>query len=291
MGQGMLSGPTGKPGGACERDARERPSHVPLIVGYGGGVNSLAVVLGLRDRGIRPDLLSFADTGDEHHPTYAYLRDILAPWLAKSGLPPLTTIRKSLGRVGDRTLGENCLRLNTLPSRAFGMSSCAHKWKIEPQEKFLNHWAPAVECWSRGDKPIKILGYDAGEQHRSASEPDKKLRWWYALREWGWDRDDCERRILAEGLPLPPKSSCIYCPSKSKEEVLMLAAEDPEAFAYALRIEDNARKNADPPLGSVKGLGRHWTWRELWEATPEVRAAMPSSGADGCMVCTEGDDA
>lgn len=45
----------------------------PLVVAYGMGVDSTAVLVGLQQRGIRPDLILFADTGDEKPATYAYL--------------------------------------------------------------------------------------------------------------------------------------------------------------------------------------------------------------------------
>jgi hypothetical protein len=37
----------------------------PLIVTWGGGVNSTAMLVGMKQRGIRPDRILFADTGGE----------------------------------------------------------------------------------------------------------------------------------------------------------------------------------------------------------------------------------
>jgi len=37
-----------------------------MVVSYGGGVNSTAVLVGMVERGIRPDAILFADTGGEH---------------------------------------------------------------------------------------------------------------------------------------------------------------------------------------------------------------------------------
>ncbi len=53
----------------------------PIIVAYGAGVDSTAMLIGLRDRGIRPDLILFADTGSEKPETTAYLT-IIGAWLA-----------------------------------------------------------------------------------------------------------------------------------------------------------------------------------------------------------------
>jgi hypothetical protein len=42
------------------------------VVAYGMGVDSTAMLIGLEQRGIRPDLILFADTGSEKPDTYLY---------------------------------------------------------------------------------------------------------------------------------------------------------------------------------------------------------------------------
>ena len=41
-----------------------------LAVSFGGGTNSTAMLCGFRERGIKPDLIIFADTGAEMPHTY-----------------------------------------------------------------------------------------------------------------------------------------------------------------------------------------------------------------------------
>lgn len=259
---------------------------VPLLVGFGGGVNSMAALILLRNMGLKPDLITFADTAGEKPGTYAYF-DLVAAWLKLVGFPPLTIVKKVSPRTGDDSLEEESLRRETLPSRAFGMSSCAMRWKIEPQEKFLNHWPPAVECWSRDVKPIKVLGYDGGEARRASISEDKKLRYWYPLFEAGVDREDCEALIRREGLPVPPKSACFFCPSSTKAEVLALSAEHPDLFARAVAMERRALGNDHHPLRDVKGLGRHWAWGELVEMSAAQLALQLDRPVESCMVCVD----
>jgi hypothetical protein len=45
----------------------------PLVVAYGLGVDSTAVLVEFIRRGIRPDLILHADVGGEKDETYAYL--------------------------------------------------------------------------------------------------------------------------------------------------------------------------------------------------------------------------
>jgi hypothetical protein len=54
-----------------------RPHHDwPLVVAYGLGVNSTAMLVEFARRSITPDLILFADTGGEKPETYAYLPTI-----------------------------------------------------------------------------------------------------------------------------------------------------------------------------------------------------------------------
>src|SRR3984885_8980269 len=58
----------------------------PLVVAYGLGVDSTAMLIEFAMRGIRPDLILFADTGGEKPETYQYLK-IIRPYLARVGFP------------------------------------------------------------------------------------------------------------------------------------------------------------------------------------------------------------
>ena len=78
------------------------------------------------------------------------------------------------------------------------------------------------------------------------------------IEEWGWNRDDCIREIKAAGLPQPGKSSCFFCPSMKKQEILYLKEHYPDLFTRAATLEENAM----PYLKTVKGLGRSYSWKE-----------------------------
>ena len=44
-----------------------------IVVSYGGGTNSVAMLVGLHERGLRPDAIVFADTGGEKPNTYGHM--------------------------------------------------------------------------------------------------------------------------------------------------------------------------------------------------------------------------
>ena len=57
----------------------------PVVLAYGVGVDSTALLVELEARGQRPDLVLTADTGVEKLATYAYL-DVIRPWMTERGV-------------------------------------------------------------------------------------------------------------------------------------------------------------------------------------------------------------
>jgi hypothetical protein len=88
----------------------------PLVVAYGLGVDSTAMLVEFAQRGIRPDLILFADTAGEKPETYRYL-DVIRPYLSRVGFPQVTVVRYQPTRAAYDTLEHQCLHTGTLPSR------------------------------------------------------------------------------------------------------------------------------------------------------------------------------
>jgi hypothetical protein len=69
------------------------------------------------------------------------------------------------------------------------------------------------------------------------------------LREWGWDRKRCLRKILAAGLMVPAKSACLCCPSTKPSELHELEARQlrtivvKHIFEEALVVGDLSERN------------------------------------------------
>lgn len=261
--------------------------HQPVMVAYGGGVNSTALLIGCVEKGIHIDAILFADTGardglGEKPPTYWFIWKFCG-WLLEHGLPPITIVMKN-SRYD--SLEDNCLQRSTLPSKAFGGSSCSDKWKQHPQNYWANHWEPARQCWDSGQRVIKLMGIDAGEAHRATITEDAKYLYRYPLVDWNWGREECVEAIERAGLPTPPKSACPFCPSSKKREVLQLAKEWPDLFARAVAMERKARDAGN--LDVVKGLGRNWSWEELVKADTAQLRLLPDPPAVSC-ICFDGD--
>ena len=127
-----------------ERHAAGRPwPGWPLVVAYGLGVNSTALLVELVKRAVRPDLILFADTGGEKPATYAYL-EVIRPFLARHGLPDVTVVRYRPTRAAYHTLEQQCLHTGTLPSLAYGGRSCSVKYKVYGEVEIMWRLVPDI---------------------------------------------------------------------------------------------------------------------------------------------------
>ncbi len=268
--------------------------------------------------GIVPDLITFADTGAELPHTYEHI-EVVNKWLLEIGFPEIVIVNYKT-----ETLEENCNRIKSLPSLAFGFKKCSQKWKIQPQEKFMNNHQPCKDEWAKGNQIIKCIGFDFGEWHRIREFEHKKYEYYYPLVEWNWDRKACEDKLREYGFSVN-KSSCYFCPAMKKNEVINLKNKYPDFYEKSLAIELEAnianderyiseKKEADrfsdtknklnwalyeedewlgfedspkyPKESTVKGLGRHWTWKSIGDADDNQLKLFPDEGFDigcGCM--------
>lgn len=271
-----------------------------IAVCFGPGVDSTAMIVALHAAGIRPDVITFADTGAEKKLTLQHVERmnvVLASW----GWPLIDVCRKvPMVSTGYTDLYGNCMANETLPSLAFGMKSCSIKWKQGPQDQFIkgakrgpNACAPHP-IWTAyqqtGQRIVKLIGYDCGkaDMRRSKNLPtaDEDFDYAYPLQVIGWSRPDCVNAItqyLGADL-VPVKSACFSCPASKTWELFWLAAHDPEQLEAALVMERRALtgrhsrfdevefgaswvelvRTADrfPSSSTSVGLGRSFAWNQ-----------------------------
>ena len=237
----------------------------PIVVSYGGGVNSVALLVYLQREGFVPKAIVMADPGSERVGTVRFRDHELPQWLVKVGFPKLEVIdRISEGAHVARawrleTLEGECLRTQSLPSVAYGWKKCSAKYKGDTQRWWAARQEWAKELWASGRKIRKVIGYDAGETRRvkkSFQNDWEEARFvpWYPLHDAGFDRDGCEELIRGAGLSVPPKSACTFCPNNTLEEWTDLRRDEPEMFARAVEMSRNAETTLTAP--DVVGLMR-----------------------------------
>ncbi|CAN7761688.1 hypothetical protein LJR039_007126 [Pseudorhodoferax sp. LjRoot39] len=247
-----------------------------VVVCFGAGVDSTAMLVALRDAEIRPDAITFADTGGEKSATYAHvlaMNEVLTTW----DWPLVTVCRAVLkASTGYVDLYGNCVANETLPSLAFGMKSCSIRWKQLPRDQVLRgvskgpNARPAHPLWLRaqaeGRRIVKLIGYDCGRadmrRARAPKPADADFDYAYPLQRIGWARPDCVRavaKVLGAHL-VPMKSSCFFCPASKPWERFWLAANEPELFERALYLERNALTGRHSRFDTVE-FGA--TWEDL----------------------------
>lgn len=278
-----------------------------VVLCFGAGVDSTGLMVALRAAGLRPDLVSMADVGDEKPGTWQHVErmgEVLHAW----GWPPVTVCRKvPLAATGYTSLSGNCWKNETLPSLAFGLKSCSHKWKTVPQDQLLMgvgrgpNQRPPHPLWlqaqAQGRRIVKLIGYDCGraDLRRSHKVPasDRSFDYLHPLQLIGWHRQDCVRAIVQVLGPalVPIKSACWMCPASKVWELWWLAGEHPELLEQALQLERRALtgkhsrfnavefgatweelvRNADsfPSTSTTVGLGRSFAWNQ-WARVNDV---------------------
>lgn len=281
------------------KNREEADKDSPIVVSYGGGKNSTAMLIAMVYKGIVPNLILFADTGAELPETYDWINKF-SSWLVSNGFPAITVVKKEqkearkerksvlvkwklsyknlewfylelcLGMLANGhqyisygNLYEKCVALKTLPSRTFNRGECSMSWKVEPQERYTKNWYKGTA------KIRKFIGYHAGEVFRLINKSknpfdDDTYRYEYPLIDWGLHEHHCVALISSIGLGIPPKSSCFFCPNRKRADVVSLKESHPELYEAACFLEENfiPRENA------FVGLGRRWRWSDIDTLTP-----------------------
>jgi hypothetical protein len=220
------------------------------FVSYGGGVQSTALLVLAAQRKIDFPLFVMANVGDdsENPLTLDYVREHAAPYAAAHGIElvlldrhrrdgTVETLWGRLTREGSRSLPIPVRMSNGAP----GTRSCTADFKIKVTGK---------EAKRRGataaDPAVIGIGISVDEIHRANNrrcEPHERIV--YPLLDLGLRRTDCMRVIREAGLPVPPKSSCFFCPFHRDSAWHDLRREQPEEFRKACELEDtlNARRD------------------------------------------------
>lgn len=249
-------------GYAC--DCLIDPAFPPDIgtVSYGGGVQSTALLV-LRAQGIIPfNTFLFCNVGDdsEHPDTLRYVADVAMPYAAEHGID-LQVLERRRRDGTTETLWSRLMREDSrsldIPVRmsngAPGNRSCTADFKIRVVARWLKQHG-ATE-----DHPATVaIGISQDEVTRANTRTkDAYERVVYPLISIGMDtglrlrRDDCIRIIREAGLPVPPKSSCFFCPFHRPAAWADLYRESPDLFKRSCELEDTlnerrARLGRDP---------------------------------------------
>ena len=262
-------------------------------ISYGGGVQSTAMlVLAAQGKlGYDVDAALFANVGDdsEHPATLEYVHSIAIPWATEQGIPvhvldrvkrdgSVETLMGRLMKEGSRSLPIPIRMSNGAP----GNRSCTADFKIKVVGKWLkangaNAANPATVCIGISTDEIQRVG------NKKVAPYENPV---YPLIQLGIDRSGCQRIIAEAGLPVPPKSSCFFCPFHRPQMWMEMRRDEPELFFAAADLEATLNQRRDL-------LGKDHVWltrfnKPLTEAIGEAQDMLP--GFDGADIdtCDEG---
>lgn len=211
------------------------------VMSFGGGVQSTAMLV-LSARGeidFRTALFCNVGADSENPATLEYVEKWSRPYAEAHGIEFVTLQKKlrdgtpesvmSRIRNGERSIGIPVRMSNGAP----GNRQCTADFKIR---------VVAKEIKRRGatpDNPATVaLGISMDEFHRmrtSSGIPYQNNA--YPLIDAKITRQDCMNIIEAEGLPVPPKSSCFFCPFHTKAAWRDMARNEPEMFTKSVELE------------------------------------------------------
>lgn len=204
-------------------------------ISYGGGTQSTALLVLAAQGEIDFPLALMADVGaDSENPdTITYVHDVAMPYAEANGIELAIVQRRR--RTGEPvTLLADLMRPTrsiNIPMRmangAPGNRNCTVEFKIKPIAKELKRRGATDE-----NPAVIALGISVDEYQRMRSGGC------YPLIERRIDRAGCEQIIRRAGLPVPPKSSCYFCPMFSLGQWRRQLQERPELFEQAAQLED-----------------------------------------------------
>ncbi len=216
-----------------ERMLIEGKNTVPAhILSFGGGVNTVALMVILVREQAPLDGAVFADTGGETPETYQSL-EIARDYLADHGIP-LFVVK---ARPKQTDLYGTALRRRVIPSVQWRW--CTRDFKVQPIHRF----------YSKLGIPInQYMGIAYDEIHRMKESREDYITNLYPLIDRRMTRQDCTNVIIEAGLPMPEKSGCFFCPFNSTERWQHLLNRHPDLFERAIVLEENSKHFPDQRL-------------------------------------------
>lgn len=256
---------------------------------FGGGVQSVAALVLAAAGRINYDTFLFSNVGDdsEYPETMAYLRDWAIPYAEANGLR-LLTLYKTRRDGTTETLYEKLHRTPRsidIPVRMYngapGNRSCTADFKI----KVIAKWMRANGA-TKETPGLVGIGISLDEHTRAKGSQLDHIINDYPMVEMGITRQDCERIIREAGLPVPPKSSCFFCPFHHITVWQDLYDKHPDLFAKSVALEKmlNERREA-LGLRPVWLTSRARPLDEVVDGSHRDQLAIFDDPADGRYSC------
>lgn len=229
------------------------------VFSFDGGVQSTSVMV-LQVAGRIPpyDAFVFANVGEdsENPDTLAYIKEHTLPYAERHGL---ALIEVSKGNLLERVMGPTkSVHVPGHVRNAQGRvrrlhRNCTDDYKVRAIDDWIKAGSVSAATVGLG---ISLDEYERVKDTRWHDDyAGRKLGFWkqreYPLIDLRLKRADCERIIADAGLPVPPKSSCFYCPFRTSSEWIELKKQQPDLFDRAVEIDERIRAKPSSVQGRV----------------------------------------
>ncbi len=211
------------------------------VFSFGGGAQSTAALVLAAQGRLDYCTFLFANVGsDSENPdTLDYVHEVAFPFATRHGLTlhelqrhkrdgSVETIYGRITRTDSRSIGIPVYMASGAP----GTRQCTYDFKIAVCDKWLKEHGACVEGATVG------LGISLDEWSRMRNDSGvawKKLD--YPLIDLRLTRVQCAKIIQQADLPVPPKSSCWFCPYHSTRAWQDLRNTHPHLFEKAVQLE------------------------------------------------------
>lgn len=224
------------------------------ILSLGWGVQSftLAAMVALGE--LEPiDFAIHADTTWERKQTYEFaLR--WTPWLEERGVKVVAAVADNTSPIrscSGKTLGN--YQGVTIPAFTLNGSSkgqirrqCTQDWKINAIRKATSNELSRCNLSKTPGIVEQWLGISEDEWHRAKDSDVRYIFNRYPLLERGMRRRDCVMWLERNGLEVPGKSACVFCPYHNRQAWADMKRDDPKDWETAVAIDLQIR-NVRPP--------------------------------------------
>mgnify|MGYP001608485152 CR=1 FL=1 len=220
------------------------------VLSLGWGVQSFTIAA-MVAKGELPsvDYAVHADTTFERQGTYAFARE-WTPWLQEHGIMVVTVQAQRepnpLEKVNKQSIMIPAFTLSPNGEKGQTRRQCTHDWKIVPMRHFIRSEmaglgirpSPAVvEMW---------LGISYDEWQRARDSGVKYIVNVFPLLDRRITRAACVLWLKENNLPVPPKSSCTFCPYRSIQSWRDLKSAGGSDWDQAVKVDTTIRDKRPP---------------------------------------------
>lgn len=230
---------------AAEMTSSQNATPLITALSLGWGLQSLTLAaMSALEHLPKLDAAIHADTGHENPYTYQFA-ERWTPWLEERGIRVIT-VKPGNNSPVRTDWGKGSVQIpaftKSRKSEATGQvkRQCTRHWKITPiraaiRELAGNRRLPpgAVEQWQ---------GITIDEYHRARSSDVKYIVNRYPLSEMRMKRADCAQWLERNGIEIPPKSACVFCPFQSKGHWSQMKRTGGETWQKIIAADESIRQ-------------------------------------------------